>query len=65
MFQRNEQSKNLKDQINDKERGNLHEKEFRIVIVKMIQNLGNRMEVWIKKIQEIFNKDPEELKNTQ
>ena len=50
MFQRNEQSKNLKDQINDKERRNLHEKEFRVVIVKMIQNLGNRMEVQIKRI---------------
>ena len=50
MFQRNEQSKNLKDQINDKERSNLHEKEFRVVIVKMIHNLGNRMEVQIKRI---------------
>ena len=29
--------------------------------VKMIQNLGNRME----KIQETFNKDLEELKNKQ
>ena len=31
------------------------------MIVKMIQNLGNRME----KIQEIFNKDLETLKNKQ
>ena len=31
------------------------------MIVKMIQNLGNRME----KIQEVFNKDLEELKNKQ
>ena len=31
------------------------------MIVKMIQNLGNRME----KIQETFNKDPEELKSKQ
>ena len=30
------------------------------MIVKMIQNLGNRME-----IQETFNKDPEELKSKQ
>ena len=35
------------------------------MIVKMIQNLRNRMEAWIKKIQEMFNKDPEELKNTE
>ena len=41
--------------------GNLPEKEFRVMLVKMIQNLGNRME----KIQETFNKDLEELKSTQ
>ena len=33
--------------------------------VKMIQNLGNWMEVQIEKIQEMFNKDLEELKNKQ
>ena len=31
----------------------------------MLQDLGNRMEAWIKKIQEIINKDLEELKNEQ
>ena len=60
-----EQGKNLEDQINEEERGNVPEKEFSVMIVKMIQNLGNRMEVWIEKIQEVFNKDLEELKNKQ
>ena len=41
--------------------GSLPEKEFRIIRVKMIQNLGNRIE----KIQERFNKDLEELKSKQ
>ena len=54
-----EQGKNPADQANEEEIGNLHEKEFRVMIVKMIQNLGNRME----KIQETFNKDREELKS--
>ena len=45
--------------------GNLPEKEFRVIIVKMIQDLGKRMEAQIKKIQEIFNKDIEELKSKQ
>ena len=36
-----------------------------VMIVKMIQNLGNRMEAWIEKIQQMFNKDLEELKNKQ
>ena len=43
--------------------GNLLEKEFRIMIVKMIQDLEKRMEAMIEKMQEMFNKDLEELKN--
>ena len=35
------------------------------MIVKMIQNLRNRMEAQIEKIQDMFNKDLEELKNKQ
>ena len=60
-----EQGKNLQDQINEEEIGNLPEKEFRVMIGKMIQNPGNRMEAQIEKIQEMFTKDLEELKNTQ
>ena len=56
-----EQGKNPPDQTNEEEIGILPEKEFRVMIVKMIQNLGNRME----KIQETFNKDLEELKSKQ
>ena len=61
MLQTKEQSKNLQEQINEDEIGSLPEKEFRVMIVKMIQNLGNIME----KIQETFNKDLEELKSKQ
>ena len=56
-----EQGKNPPDQTNEEETGSLPEKKFRIMIVKMIQNLGNRME----KIQESFNRDLEELKSKQ
>ena len=56
-----EQGKNPPDLTNEEEIGSLPEKEFRIMIVKMIQNPGNRME----KIQETFNKDLEELKSKQ
>ena len=45
--------------------GNLPEKEFRIMIVKMIQELGKIMEAKIEKMKEMFNKDLEELKNKQ
>ena len=63
MLQTKRQGKNPQDQINEEEIGNLPEKNFRVMIGKMIQNLGNRMEARIKKIQEICNKDLEELKN--
>ena len=56
-----EQGKNPPDLTNEEEISSLPEKEFRIMIVKMIQNLGNRME----KIQETFNKYLEELKSNQ
>ena len=50
----------------------LPEKEFRIMIVKMIQNLEskmglqlNRLETGIEKMQEMFNKDLEEILKSQ
>ena len=61
MQQIKQQGKNPPDQTNEDEISSLPEKEFRVMIVKMIQNLGNRME----KIQETFNKDLEELKSKQ
>ena len=56
-----EQGKNMPNLKNEEEIGSLPEKEFRIMIVKVIQNLGNRTE----KIQDMFNKDLEELKSKQ
>ena len=56
-----EQGKKPSDQTNDEEIGSLPEKQFRVMIVKMIQNLGNRVE----KIQETSNKDLDELKTKQ
>ena len=49
--QMKEQSRNSQDQINEEEISNLPEREFRIMIVKMLQRLENRME----KMQEAFN----------
>ena len=65
MSQMKEQDKTPEKQLNEVEIGNLPEKEFRIMIVKMIQDLGIRMEAKIEKMQEMINKDPEELKNKQ
>ena len=57
--QMKKQTRNTEVQINEEEISNLPEKEFRIMIVKMIKNLENKME----KMQESINKDLEELKN--
>ena len=56
--QMKEQTRNTEVLINEKEIGKLLEKEFRIMIVKMIKNLENKIE----KIQESISKDLEELK---
>ena len=40
--QMKEQTKNIDIQINEEEIGKLPEKEFRIIIVKMIKNLGEK-----------------------
>ena len=51
-------------QLTEVEIGKLPEKEFRIMIVKTIQDFGKKIEAKNEKMQEMFNKDLEELKNT-
>ena len=58
------------NQTKEEEIGSLPEKEFRTMVVKMIQNLTNKMELQInrletrtEKMQEMFNKDLEEMKS--
>ena len=58
--QEKKQTRNTEVQINEQAVGKLPEIELRIMTVKMIKNLENRME----KMQESVNKDLEELKNT-
>ena len=57
--QMKEQTRNTEVQINEEEISKLSEKEFRIMIVKMIKNLENKMQT----MQESINKDLDELKN--
>ena len=67
-----EQDKCPTNQTKEEEIGNLPDKEFQIMIVKMIQNLENKMELQInsmetriEKMQEMFNKDLEEIKKSR
>ena len=55
------QDKTPEKQLNEVEIGKLPEIEFRIMMVKMIQDLRKTME----KMQEMFTKDLQELKNKQ
>ena len=54
-----EQTRNTEVQVNEEGMDNLPEKEFRIIIVKMIKDVENKME----KMQKSINKYLEELKN--
>ena len=58
-------------QTKEEEIGNLPEKGFRKMIIKMIENLENKMELQIngletkmEKMQEMFNKELEEIKKS-
>ena len=64
-----EHDNSLQNQTKEEEIGSLPEKDFKIMIVKMIQNLESKMELQInslvrriEKMQEMFNKDLEEIK---
>ena len=66
-----EHDKCPKNHTKEVEIGSLSRKEFRIMIVKMIQNLENKMELQInsletgiEKMQEMFNKDLEDRKKS-
>ena len=70
--QEKEQDKCPPNQTKEEEIRNLPDKEFLIMIVKMIQNIEIKMESQInsletrnKKMQERFNKDLEEIKKSQ
>ena len=52
-------------QLNDVDEGNIPQKVFRIMIMNMIQDLGKSIEAKIEKIQEMFTKDLQELKNKE
>ena len=65
MFQLKGQDKTTEKQLKEVEIGNLPEKEFRIMIVNMIQVLSKGMAAKVEKTQKIFTKDLQELKKKQ
>ena len=53
--------KNTQTPLNDEKIGNLPEKEFRVMMVKIIQYLGKRTETQNENLKEMFNKELEDL----
>ena len=64
-FQIKVQDTTPEKQLNEVEIGNLPEKEFRILIVNMIQVLRKGMEAKVEKTQKMFTKDLQEVKKKQ
>ena len=62
-MQTEEQDKSLHMQLDEEEISTPSEKEFRVIGVKIIQDLGQRLKAWLQKTQQKFNKEPEGLMN--
>ena len=65
MFQAKEQDKIPKEQLSEMEISNLPKKEFRVMIIKMIQELRKRMDAQSEKVQEVFNKELGNIEKTK
>ena len=59
LFQTKEKDKTPEEQLSEVEIGNIPEKEFRVMIVKMIQNLEKRIEAQTERVQVMINKELE------
>ena len=64
MFQMKEQDETPEKELSEVETGNLPEKEFTVMIVKMIKEHERRMDAHGEKL-EVFNKELENIKNNQ
>ena len=59
-----EHEKGPPSQTEEEEVGNILDKEFRIIIIKMIQNLENKMELQINSLETKIEKMQEMFKRT-
>ena len=64
MSQMKEQDKSLEEHLSEVEIGNLSEKDFRVMLVRMIQDLRNKLEAKINKLEETFLKRRRRFKDS-
>ena len=62
--QMKEQNKTPEEELSEVEMGSLSEKEFRVIIIKMIREFGERIEVQSQEL-EFLNKELENIENNQ
>ena len=65
MYQMKGQDKTPEKQLNEVETGNLLEKEFRIMVVKMIYDLRKRIEAQIEKRQKVYQRTRRTIEQTE
>ena len=62
---RKQEKKKTEKQLSDLEFINHHEKDFRLIIVRMIQDFGYKLEAKIEKLQDTLTKEIQDLRTKQ
>ena len=57
--------KNPEKQLRDQEILSLQEKDFRLLMLKMMQNIGNKLEAKMDNLQETLSKEIQDIKLKQ
>ena len=60
-----EKGKTPENQLSDQEILNLQEKDFRLLMLKMMQDTGNKLEAKMDNLQETLTKDIQNIKQTR
>ena len=60
--QMREKEKNPEKQLSDQEILILQEKDFRLLMLKMMQDIGNKLEAKMDNLQETLNKEIQDIK---
>ena len=60
-----EKEKTPENQLNDQEILSLQEKDFRVLMLKMIQDIGNKLEAKMDTLQKTLNKEIQHIKRKQ
>ena len=63
--QMREKEKNPESQLSDQEILSLQEKDFRLLMLKMMQDIGNQLEAKMDNLQETLSKEIQDIKLKQ